>query len=593
MPSLNKLHYAIIYIIDNIKFKSGLISIILGIISCAMTFPLSYNLGNFIILYFLVLSCTIGVLLFPKRQLSVHIEDFIIFLYVLIFICRNHSITNINFAIQIGLVIFYCLLRIGSIQNYKSLYNLTLFSCIILALIGYLQYFEVITPIFKRYKILGPFRNPALYAGFLSLLLVIIFSFCIITQRNNRDKTLFFISVSIIIFTLPIFILANSRTSWLTLILPIFYVLYKKLGSKYWEKINYTKKLLLILFVSISIINICYYIYLLRPNSVKGRILIWKISTEMVVDRPIWGFGTNGFNSNYLHYQQQYFANKRGSNNEIYLADNTHFLFNEPLRILIEYGIIGFSLYVIFCLSLFKSKGSNDLINTICKATLFGYFVFGMFSYPKEGIQLQAILILLTTINLKQRKLTFFSYTLTSKYCRIRQTILLVVSLLFISMLSTMLSKYTSFWNIEKSNKYTVQNKLQIFKKLNQKLYNDHHFLARYCEELEKGKNDSLLLDKICLLETLFPTNILYIMKGNCLKRMGRYKEAEQNYWYAHFMIPSRQKPRALLAELYYQTNRKKKAKKIALKVLQEKVKVYGFETYVIHERLQKILHPP
>ena len=68
-----------------------------------------------------------------------------------------------------------------------------------------------------------------------------------------------------------------------------------------------------------------------KVNSALGRLLIWKISGQMCYEHP-WGTGLNGFQHNYMAYQENYFV---GGGNEVerMLADETLDAFNDFLRI--------------------------------------------------------------------------------------------------------------------------------------------------------------------------------------------------------------------------------------------------------------------
>jgi O-antigen ligase len=50
-----------------------------------------------------------------------------------------------------------------------------------------------------------------------------------------------------------------------------------------------------------------------KKDSTNGRLLIWKVSSEMIKDKPVLGHGINTFQAKYMDYQSQYFENNRDS----------------------------------------------------------------------------------------------------------------------------------------------------------------------------------------------------------------------------------------------------------------------------------------
>lgn len=64
----------------------------------------------------------------------------------------------------------------------------------------------------------------------------------------------------------------------------------------------------------------CLLLYHVRPESVKGRLFIWKVSSEMIKKTFVTGLGYNSFEANYMNYQGEYFKQGKGDETEKYLA---------------------------------------------------------------------------------------------------------------------------------------------------------------------------------------------------------------------------------------------------------------------------------
>lgn len=125
-------------------------------------------------------------------------------------------------------------------------------------------------------------------------------------------------------------------------------------------------------------------LYTYRPASADGRLLIWKVSTRMMADRPITGHGTNSFSHRYMDYQAAYFQTGEHTAEEALLASDNTLAFNEVVRIACEYGIIGLLLCLGIGIALVLSSRQADKVQRAAFSALIAYTVFACFSYPAE-----------------------------------------------------------------------------------------------------------------------------------------------------------------------------------------------------------------
>lgn len=71
----------------------------------------------------------------------------------------------------------------------------------------------------------------------------------------------------------------------------------------------------------------------------------------MIKDNPVTGYGSGGFLANYMNYQAEYFA-RDTDNKYAMLAGDVKHPFNEYILLVVNYGLIGFLLFLllfIFC----------------------------------------------------------------------------------------------------------------------------------------------------------------------------------------------------------------------------------------------------
>jgi hypothetical protein len=93
-------------------------------------------------------------------------------------------------------------------------------------------------------------------------------------------------------------------------------------------------------------------LYHYKKDSADGRILIWKVTSNIIKDYPLLGIGQDMFKAHYMDYQAGYFRNHTNSKYET-VADDNQYAFNEPLNVWAENGLVGLLLASGFVLSIF------------------------------------------------------------------------------------------------------------------------------------------------------------------------------------------------------------------------------------------------
>lgn len=239
---------------------------------------------------------------------------------------------------------------------------------------------EVIIVIFQKnhwlnsfhpdFNVTGTFSNPGPLGGFLGVTITIIVGLYL-TKKSLIPKWALF---TIFILLCFILLLTDSRAGWLSTLfgMATLCFLFKKKKVKSFVLI---KNASLFLFMILFIISIYYH----KKDSADGRLLIWRISTEMIADAPLAGHGIGTFENKYMYYQAQYFESHPYSKYEK-LADNIVYPYNEFLRIGVEQGIIGIILILCIIVSIFKYT-SKEKYNKVYLGGFVSLLIFSMFSY--------------------------------------------------------------------------------------------------------------------------------------------------------------------------------------------------------------------
>lgn len=331
-------------------------------------------------------------------------------------------------------------------------------------------------------------------------------------------------------------------------------------------------------------------LYKLKPQSANGRLLIWKVSCNMIQDKPWTGFGKGGFAANYLYYQADYMKSS-ASPAERKLAGSTHLTFNEPIRIIVEHGIIGFIIYFIFIIWLLFISPNKKTVCILHKSILIGIVTWGICGYPDQVFSVQTLWVVALAYFINK------SYGSIYKYA-IPKSILLNIAIATIFVTNSVLG--LNLWA-----KWTTYHQLYVLTKshsiqqlshhsgfnilLNKGSVNDISLSYLHCQIARINRHENVFFSVTSFLEKSFPTPGLWVMKGDYLKELGKNKEAEEAYTLASYMMPSLQTPRGKLAFLYNEIGRKKEAMEIGHNILTEDVKIYNFSTYDLHRDLKRI----
>lgn len=522
----------------------------------------------------------------PNKKNKITNFDVFVLFFLTFYIIKNNT-TNSLWNAGCFILLLLCIsIKIMGNLKYQYIYYSALVALFILSAWGYLQYFELTQSNNVNFQITGPFHNPGILGGVMSVLLIIILSATIqLLPKLQKCNKFFYAVIFTIAFSLPVFTLTSARAAWFALITSISYVYY--INHK--QKLSTRKKVVYLFCTICSFVLLLGFIYNIKPLSAHGRILIWKVSWQMIKDKPISGFGKGGFEANYLYYQAAYLEEK-ASDIDNFVAGNTHIAFNEVIRFSVEHGIIGFLAYTTFILLTFLLPMRNDVISNVSKSVIFNITIWGMFSYPDRIFVIITLFTIAYAIllnrNSYQLKINLVQKKSLFKTIQFSLFVIAIPMIMYIVNCYNLYSEFYTYKNSLKIEEIANDIKYTYFK---EKMPNDIGMLTLHAHILYKRKEEDKLIKAINIVESIYPTPSLFIQKGDLFQRTQNITEAEKAYKLAAAMIPTRQKARYKLALLYHSLGRESEAVYLAKALLSEKVKNYGFETYEMHQNLKKI----
>lgn len=419
----------------------------------------------------------------------------------------------------------------------------------------------------SRFSVTGSFDNPAGFAAVLSAGIQTGYFLFANAKRVERCLALFISAV----IAIAVF-LSNSRTGMLAVIISstVFWMIQTNNMRKFWQLRRHQILILLILFFFIAVS--AFILYYLRRDSANGRILIWKISFEMVKDKPVFGHGAGAFPAKYMEFQADYFKNNPCSK-YAYLADNVKHPFNEFLKITIEFGLSGLLVLFLFILfflgKIVKNKGKDK---ALVFSGLLSFLVIACLSYPMQYVACWLLLVF------------YHSAFLPSKEIKIRNTLFQVVSRVIIVTVC-IFSLYCIFRRMRSemdwkktavsSLKENTEEILTAYKKLySTSLKHNPFFLYNYGAVLNAAGKFASSIKVLNECQKYFNDYDLQLFLADNYKRKGNPGKAIQIYKHASNMIPCRFIPLYQIFEIYKGSGQKDVVVKYANRIIRKKVKV-------------------
>ena len=133
-------------------------------------------------------------------------------------------------------------------------------------------------------------------------------------------------------------------------------------------------------------------LYRFKPDSANGRLFMYKLSTELIFEKPLFGHGYNSFEPVQHQKQINYFEDNKSDTRNGWLASEVTFAFNDYLQIVIEFGFLLLLLIVLLLWKLFSFKtGKDDETDTnsdllfISRSALGSILFCMVFSYPFQN----------------------------------------------------------------------------------------------------------------------------------------------------------------------------------------------------------------
>lgn len=504
-----------------------------------------------------------------KIELKINITDIVFIAFIMYGVIRMlamQSVMQWDFYLRwSGLICLYFISRLLIVRN--LLFYGLIFGGFIQGIIGILQITEIIEPVLL-FEITGSFSNPAPYAGYLSVSCICAVSIAVTELRKEYitivSRVISYALLGFAGFVAIMIIIADSRAAIMAVSAGLAWLFLYNVKS--------IRKRWYIIPITAAMLFLTSALYLYRTESADSRLLIWRVSANMLLDAPFLGHGPGTFEKIYMLYQMNFLQNSTDSSYS-QVAGYTKFTYNEFIHIAVEGGIIGLCLLILLLLTAFAGRNTADSSTIPLRCSIIAWCVFGSFSYPVKIWTLAAIIIMLLASGNMNKVATF----------KVNHTLWMGIAVI-----CSLWIFQTACWNrqIKRINgtmamndkksiepcflySFVKQNYTQL--KANQYLYDKSILIL--CE-LEYDINN--IED---MLNYVSPSCLNYCTIGKMYCRNKQYDKAEKYFTDAHYMVPTMITPVYELFKMCLSKGDHIKTYFYARKILEMPIKVENTKT--------------
>ncbi|MCD6440345.1 MAG: O-antigen ligase family protein [Candidatus Marinimicrobia bacterium] len=465
---------------------------------------------------------------------------------------------------------------------------------------GFLQIYNVIPvpPNIGGFRVFGNFGNPAPYASFLGPFAALGFGIYLLPKVqkpfDNILKNLGLVTLLLCLLVLPV---TKSRSAWLgafTGCLLILIYRYELLHKAKYLFNNRWKKSAAVLMLLVIVLFGSSALYHFKLESAYGRLLQWKITADMILDKPVFGHGFDSYGLHYNTYQADYFLHGYGTEQEKMVAGNTKQAHNEFFEITAELGIVGLFLglgiLLPVILSLFNRNQKERVYFIIGVSGLCGYLIESFFTYPLQILPSLIVFVFLMSI--------VSANSVGIGRIQPNRSVIAISTIIIIAIMAVFTVDQIRNYDIHKkwnrANQYSgmqwYENSEKIYAEIYPYLESNGDFLLNYGGTLALNRKPKEAISLLKKAEKYLNDPNLYLSLGNCYKEVGNFQKSEYYYQKAGAIVPHQMYPKYLLVKLYEKYQRNEQMLDLAEKISEMAVKIPSVAVTQIKREIDIIL---
>jgi tetratricopeptide (TPR) repeat protein len=386
--------------------------------------------------------------------------------------------------------------------------------------------------------------------------------------NNNKLSPVYRLLLAILlILILPVLLWTEGRAGWIGLLTALVYIARKQLTllRKPYFKVT----------AVIVLATVMCSLFFFKADSSKGRLLIYKVSCNILSNNSLLGIGNGQFKQEYNLYQAEYFSSHDINNKEALLADDSYYAFNDYFQFMIENGLTGFVLMSVSVYLLIREIRKKDypqvhLLSFAAQVSLICMATSALFSYPFQNLPILVHTVLCMAIihsSLPPGKIQL-SFITARFIIPSFSTLLLAISICILY----------SKARVDKGNSLSSEGfhkeAIKYYSSSLIESFDDGSGLYNYARELyyiNQPLKARQILDRAM---QLYSSSELFLLSGKIDIALNNYPAAEKSYRTAIYMVPAKMRTRYELFRFYLDTGDTSKAAFWKKSILNMPVKV-------------------
>lgn len=463
---------------------------------------------------------------------------------------------SLSILISIPYMVRYGLLSRHQIENGILLMLWIQIVCLLMQALGFVDSFNT------YYRLTGLNENPNVTAILIAACMPVVYE----RLKQERKAYLYILLGISFIFLL----LLKCRTAYLGIaVVGLFRFI--TLESVRKHMLPLTKKSLLILSIVFIILSVgVLSLYSFKRDSADGRLMIWKLSSQMIKDKP-QGIGIGLFEHDYNLEQGTYFEQGQVTEKEKRLASTVYMAYNDYIEHGVEMGYIGMLFLIGFYISLLirayqKHMGKEGSV--VC-----GFAVMACCNFVCATVQPWLVLLCYAGFIVVGKEIPLKE---KSRYNGQRAlTIIMGFAFLLVSFYQVRMT--FSQWKLcSLQNEFAKEKVVEIpeLENLSSKIYTSEAYWSFMAKQYYYGGQYEKAL--FCIEQALkySSESSLYFLAFNCYDKIGCAEKGIPYLLMIKNMIPLNLTSRFMLLKCYDKLGFEDNALSMATEILQIPVKV-------------------
>jgi hypothetical protein len=477
------------------------------------------------------------------------------------------------------------------------------------------------------FSITGAFHNPGPFSGFvvsglplaLAMILFAKSQAAILSKKLFYQILYYLLQISAWITLVSILLVlppAQSRAAWIAGIIGVTFFVFRFPGKIFvrdsfvsrFKRMKRRVRLLISILVLAVVVASATGIYLFKQGSADGRLLIWRVTTEIIKQKAFVGHGTDAFNALYMDEQANWFASGKGNEAQTMVAGSPQAPFNELLKLWLEKGFVGVliaGVIVFYILRGSKCQKIPPIIKQISadqfssqgglilglQGALITLLVFSFFSYPFDisPFLLQLVVAVAVLAGYSKHIIQFnknIKWLTTLPF----SLLLVFATIHFVPQRKVYYQALKAWHEADRLYHFgTYNSAVEAYEAAVPILKTNGLFLQMYGKALSMDEQYEKSSEVLVQAQKKYSSQIIQNTLGDNHKALGNFVKAESAYLKSANMIPSLIYPKYLLTKLYNADGQHQKAIQTAEKILNSTVKVESSATKEIMREMKNI----